>query len=88
MPITDVSREYINLTFLYVGDMGLNIVDDFHGNKSCCSQKWIENGLIRKTSSVPLSYIERLFLQTMAVESGFIIQNMTLMAEALGIGGF
>jgi len=88
IPITDVSREYINLTFLYVGDMGLNIVDDFHGNKSCCGQKWIEKGLIRKTSSVPLSYIERLFLQAMAVESGFIIQNMMLMAEALGIGGW
>lgn len=88
IPITDVSREYINLTFLYVGDMGINIVDDFHGNKPCCGEKWLEKGLIRKTSSVPLSYIERLFLQAMAVESGFIIQNMMLMAEALGIGGW
>ncbi|MEM3734792.1 MAG: hypothetical protein QW158_07590 [Nitrososphaerales archaeon] len=88
IPITDVSREYINLTFLYVGDMGLNIIDDLHGNKPCCGEKWLEKGLIRKTSSVPLSYIEKLFLQAMAVESGFIIQNMMLMAEALGVGGW
>jgi len=88
IPVSDLTLEYINLMLTQIADLGMNLVDDRNGNRPCGTEKWVQKGLLRKTSSVPLSYMERLIEVEIACESAFMLQNMSLALQTMGLGGW
>jgi len=88
IPVSDITLEFINLMITQIADLGLNFVDDLHDNRPCGTEKWVEKGLLRKTSAVPLSYMERLIEVELASEAAFMLHNMSLAMQAMGLGGW
>jgi hypothetical protein len=88
IPVSDLTMEYINLMITQIADLGLNFVDDLHENRLCGTEKWVQTGLLRKTSAVPLSYMERLVEVEIACESAFMLHNMSLAMQSMGLGGW
>ncbi len=86
MPVTDVTEEYINAMMTFV-DFGQYLIDDLHGNRPLIDEKWIREGYV--DLPVPISVLEpALFSMISGAEGAFIGQNMMLMAQAMGLGGW
>jgi hypothetical protein len=86
LPIADNTFEMINLFLLMCGwpDGGITIVDPENGNKPAGCERWIKEGLLNSMNAVPISY----FGNASQIESGFMIQNLLLTIQAMGLGGW
>lgn len=87
LPVTDVTFEYINLMLLMCGwpDGGFYFVDDENGNVPAGCERWAKEGLLNPLFTLPLSY----FGTTVStIETGFIMQNLMLTIQAMGLGGW
>jgi len=86
LPIADNTFELINIFLLICGnpDGGVTIVDHENGNKPAGCERWIKEGLLNPLNAAPLSYFGTVSL----IESGFMIQNLLLAIQALGLGGW
>jgi hypothetical protein len=84
MPIIDLTAEYINLLFGCFQGEGYQMIDDRTG-KAAGIQKWIDKGVLNGPP-VPLSSIEYLTYNACIGPSFMQIQNMQVVAEAMGLG--
>lgn len=86
LPIADVTFELINVFLLVCGqpDGGTYIVDHENGNRAAGCERWVEEGLLDPMLAAPLSY----FGNVSQIESGFMIQNLLLTIQAMGLGGW
>jgi hypothetical protein len=86
LPIADTTFELINVLLLMCGwpDGGVAVVDPENGNRPAGCERWIQEGLLSPLTTAPLSY----FGNVSQIESGFMIQNLLLAIQAMGLGGW
>lgn len=84
-PICDVTAEYLNLYLLNADDDKRRLWDDELG-KPAGIQKWIDNGYLTG-GIMPMSFAEYRTMLACYTSCGCIIQNLTLAAAAMGLGG-
>jgi len=84
MPIVDLTAEYINLLFGCFQGEGYQMIDDLTGEPAGVG-KWIDKGVLNGPQ-VPVSSIEYLTYNASIGPSFLQIQNIQLVAEAIGLG--
>jgi hypothetical protein len=88
MPVSDTTVELIN-GFMLMLDQGSYVVDDMNNGVPCGCEKWVKDGFLKGKVPVPLSLMEDAALSlTGACEPAFIAQNMQLVMQAMGLGGW
>jgi hypothetical protein len=85
MPIIELSEEFLNsLTTAFMGE-GYRVFDDIKGGGPAGIKKWIDNGTLKGVEA-PLSTLEHtIFVMNLAAPF-HALQNMQLVAEAMGLG--
>ena len=85
MPMIDISEQYLDaITAVFMGE-GYKVFDDINGTGSAGIQKWVDNGTLQGPD-VPMSTMEyTIFLGNLA-PAFHALQNMQLVAEAIGLG--
>lgn len=88
-PITDVTWEYINIMMLLMDEPNrCYVYDDVNGNAEPL-KKFADAGLLDRTRAYRLSGLESMASgATTYVEQSFMAQNMYLVAQAMGLGGW
>ena len=85
MPILEISEEYLDAVIAVFMGEGYKVFDDVKKTGPAGIKKWIDNGTL-KGPDVPLSSFEyTIFLGNLA-PSFHALQNIQLMAEAMGLG--
>ena len=87
-PIVDLSHQYINgMMYLLTQPAGArpNIVDDRNFYQSAGAKKWVKSGFLNKDIKIPLGAIWSMRTQ---VEADLLVQNLFLVAEAMGLGAW
>jgi hypothetical protein len=98
MPVTDVSKELINLIFNVV-DMeggryiqestgGFYIVDERNGMRPAGTEKWVRKGYLDRNKVMPLGALEKIIVSWLWAEGAMIGTLMQLGMAALGLGGW
>lgn len=88
IPVTDTTVEYMTLLFIYFDEVNrFDVVDELSGGRSCGLDRWVDRGRLGDVA-MSLMDIELRVLTSLNVEGAFICQNMTLAAQALGLGGW
>ena len=86
LPVTNTTWQYINGLLLVCGwvDGGAFIIDDMNGGVPAGCERWVTEGLLDANRPLPLSgggYGQE-------VEPAFILQNIALAEQAMGLGGW
>jgi hypothetical protein len=87
-PVVDLSHQYINgMMYLLTQPAGArpNIVDDRNFYRSAGAKKWVKSGFLNKDIRIPLGAIWSMRTQ---VEADLLVQNLFLVAEAMGLGAW
>jgi hypothetical protein len=84
MPIVDVTAEYINFLLGVFQGEGYRMIDDIKGQPAGV-KKWIDNGALNGPE-VPMSSFEFFLFNTCVAPAFLAVQNMQLVAEAMGLG--
>lgn len=84
MPIIDLTEEYINFLIGVFQGEGYQLFDDLKG-KPAGIQKWIDNGAL-KGPQVPMTSFEYFVFSASMGPAFMAIQNVQLVAEAMGLG--
>ncbi len=87
-PVVDLSQQYINgLMYILTQPNGSRptLVDDRNFYREAGVAKWVKNGFLNKELKVPLGVIGTLRTQ---IEADLLLQNLMLMAEAMGLGAW
>lgn len=87
-PVVDLSHQYINgMMYLLTQPAGARpaIVDDRNFYRPAGVRKWIKNGFLNKDIKIPLGTIWSMRTQ---IEADLLIQNLFLVAEAMGLGAW
>jgi hypothetical protein len=88
IPVSDVTCQYINGFMVALEARRSYIYDDLNGNAEPL-RAYAEAGWLDRSRAVPLSgYEQRIALQVVGIEQSSMIQNMALVAQAIGLGGF
>jgi hypothetical protein len=89
IPVTDFTIEYLNVLSFLLGDgWRITILDDFHGNRPAGLEQWVKKGVLSGAVTLPLRLLEVNGGLAMGAEQGFMLQNVGLACQALGLGGF
>jgi hypothetical protein len=87
-PVVDLSHQYINgMMYLLTQPAGARptIVDDRNFYRPAGVKKWVDNGFLNKDIKLPLGTIWSMRTQ---IEADLLIQNVFLVAEAMGLGAW
>lgn len=86
LPVLNTTWQYINVLLLMCGwaDGGAYIWDDEHNRPAGC-ERWAKEGLLNAGFPLPLSTIGA---GGSEVEAYFIMQNLALATQAMGLGGW
>jgi hypothetical protein len=87
-PVVDLSHQYINgMMYLLTQPAGARptIVDDRNFYRLAGVKKWVDNGFLNKDIKLPLGTIWSMRTQ---IEADLLIQNVFLVAEAMGLGAW
>jgi hypothetical protein len=87
-PVVDLSHQYINgLMYLLTEPDGARpaLVDDRNFYRLAGVQKWVRSGFLNENLKLPLGVIGALRTQ---VEADLLVQNLMLLAEAMGLGAW
>ena len=85
MPILEISEEYLDAVIAVFSGEGYKVFDDIKGQCPAGIKKWIDNGTLTGPD-VPISTMEyTIFLGNLA-PAFHAIQNIQLVAEAIGLG--
>jgi hypothetical protein len=87
-PVVDMTRQYINaLMYLMTEPDGHRpaILDDRNFYLPAGVKKWIRNGFLNKEIKLPLGYLGTMRTQ---IEAELLLQNLILMLQAMGLGGW
>jgi hypothetical protein len=89
MPVGDVGEQLLALLAMYVTN-GYTLYDDYKRNLGGKLEPFIRAGVIRDTPQMrfALSHIEQVAYSTVAMELALICQNIVLMMQAIGLGGW
>jgi hypothetical protein len=89
MPVGDVGQQLLALLALYVSN-GYTLYDDYSGCPGGNLEPFIRTGVISDTPLLrfTLSHIEQVAYSTVAMELALICQNIVLMMQAIGLGGW
>jgi len=88
LPVVDLSHQYINgLMYLLTQPDGARpaIVDDRNFYASAGVKRWVKSGFLNGDLKVPLGLIGSLRTE---IEAGLLLQNLFLVAEAMGLGAW
>jgi hypothetical protein len=95
LPVNDITAIYINTLLEYfTPEMGLFVRDEQNGFRPAGLASHARSGGghlwddPRDNRVVTVSELEASLVESVAVEQGMILQNLGLMTEALGLGGF
>lgn len=87
VPVTNTTIEYLTLLFIYFDKTNrFTIVDELAGGQ-CGLERWVASGRLGKTE-MSLVDLEIRVLTSLNVEQAFMCQNMNLVLQALGLGGW
>jgi len=87
-PIVDLSHQYINgLMYLLTQPKGHRptLVDDRNFYRKAGVDKWVRKGFLNSEIKIPLGAIGTLRTQ---IEADLLLQNLTLVADAMGLGAY
>jgi hypothetical protein len=89
MPLGDVGEQLLALLAMYVTN-GYTLYDDYKGCLGGNLEPFIRAGVISDTPQMrfALSHIEQVAYSTVAMELALICQNIVLMMQAIGLGGW
>jgi hypothetical protein len=89
MPMGDVGQQLLALLAMYVSN-GYTLYDDYSGCLGGKLEPFIRTGIINDTPQMrfALSHIEQAAYSTTAMELSLICQNIVLMMQAIGLGGW
>jgi hypothetical protein len=89
MPISDTTWEYINVLMLRMDEPNsYYFYDDINGNAEPLKE-WADKGYLDRARPCPLSEMESgMRMITSGTEQAFMLQNMYLVLQALGLGGW
>ncbi|GGS49655.1 hypothetical protein GCM10010156_05430 [Planobispora rosea] len=88
LPVVDLSHQYINaLMYLLTQPDGARptFVDDRNFYRPAGVRKWVRNGFLNGDIKVPLGALGTMRVQ---VEADLLLQNMMLVADAMGLGAW
>jgi hypothetical protein len=88
MPLTEVTRQYINGLFYVLGqEPGRRpvFVDDFNSYLPCGCERWVKSRFLNKEIPIPLSYYGKGRTEYEAI---LLLQNLALVAQSMGLGGW
>jgi hypothetical protein len=88
VPVTEVTRQYINGLFYVLGqEPGQRpvFVDDFNAFAPCGCERWVKSKFLNKEIPIPLSYYGKGRTEYEAI---LLLQNLALVAQAMGLGGW
>jgi hypothetical protein len=87
-PVVDMTRQYINaLMYLLTEPDGHRpaLLDDRNFYLPAGVRKWIKSGFLNKDIKLPLSVLGTMRTQ---IEAELLLQNLILMLQAMGLGGW
>ena len=86
LPVINNTWQYINGLLLVCGwaDGGALIIDDLNGDVPAGCERWVAEGLLDANRPLPLSQTD----MGQSVEPAFILQNIALAEQAMGLGGW
>ena len=87
-PVVDLSHQYINgMMYLLTQPAGARptIVDDRNFYRPAGVKKWVDKGFLNKDIKIPLGAVWSMRTQ---VEADLLVQNLFLVAEAMGLGAW
>src|SRR6266566_395447 len=89
IPVGDVGQQLLALLAMYVTN-GCTLYDDYSGQLGGKLEPFIRTGVISDTPQMrfALSHIEQVAYSTVAMELALICQNIVLMMQAIGLGGW
>ncbi len=89
MPVGDVGEQLLALLAMYVTN-GYTLYDDYTDGLGGKPEPFIHAGVISDTPHMrfALSHIEQVAYSTVAMELALICQNIVLMMQAIGLGGW
>src|SRR5260370_19418721 len=89
MPVGDVGQQLLALLAMDVTN-GYTLYDDYSGQLGRKLEPFIRSGIISDTPQMrfALSHIEQVAYSTVAMELALICQNIVLMLQAIGLGGW
>ncbi|MEM2346339.1 MAG: hypothetical protein QXN49_07240 [Archaeoglobaceae archaeon] len=85
-PVTDTTIWYIDLIMLYSA-MKIPIYDE-KNDRWCGVEEWIKSGALKPEYKMSLYEFEKRLITGLMVEQAVITHNMSLMAQAMGLGGW
>lgn len=88
VPVLEMTAQYINgLLYLLSAEDGARpaIVDDFNFYRPAGCQKWIRSGFLSRGFKLPLGYLGKARID---YEPLLLLQNLALVAAAMGLGGW
>jgi len=87
-PVVDMTRQYINaLMYLLTEPAGFRpaLLDDRNFYFPAGVRKWIKSGFLNKKIKLPLGVLGTMRTQ---IEAELLLQNLILMLQAMGLGGW
>ena len=86
LPVINHTWQYINVLLLVCGfaDGGAYIVDDMNDNRPAGCERWVAEGVLDANRPMPLSQL----VGGQEVEPAFILHNIALAEQAMGLGGW
>lgn len=88
VPVTNTTIEYLTLLFIYFDSTNrFNVVDELAGGRSAGLDHWVSSGRLGAVE-MPLVDLEIRVLTSLNVEQAFMCQNMNLVLQTLGLGGW
>lgn len=86
LPVINNTWQYINGLLLMCGfaDGGAYVIDDMNGGVPAGCERWLKEGLLDENRPLPLSVSD----MGQSVEPAFILQNIALAEQAMGLGGW
>lgn len=88
LPVVDLSHQYINaLMYLLTQPDGARpvLVDDRNFYRPAGVQKWVKSGFLNSDIKLPLGILGPMRTQ---IEADLLLQNMMLVADAMGLGAW
>jgi hypothetical protein len=88
VPVTNTTIEYLTLLFIYFDSRNrFNVVDELAGGRSAGLDRWVASGRLGAVE-MPLVDLEIRVLTSLNVEQAFMCQNMNLVLQSMGLGGW
>ena len=88
VPVTEVTRQYINgLFYVLAQEPGQRpvFVDDFNLFLPCGCERWVKSKFLNKEIPIPLSFYAK---GRTEYEAMLLLQNLALVAQSMGLGGW